>query len=149
MLRLLDPDRLDIPLDAPVSEVELRRLLHRGSAATALDELPRPLLQRLPAHGLSAAAHLLQHCGSPPSSLLLTAIHLPLRKKEPAWLLRNSRPVLLQPYLRRLEATAVFQRLIHVLEASGRLPSEMFAYRPQMSAQHAGLLLASRPPTFR
>ena len=143
MLRYLNPNALRIPLDAPVQASELRQLRHRGSAATALDELPRPLLQHLPAHGLSAASYLLQYCHTNPSCLLLTAIHLPLRKKEPAWLLRNSRPVLLQPYLRRLEATAVFQRLLHSLEASGRLPSEMFAYRPQLSAQHAGILPAS------
>lgn len=146
MQRLLNPDYLGTPLDAPITVQEFRRLLHRGSSATALDEMPRPLLQHLPAHGLSTCIHLLTTCYHPPSTFLLTAIHLPLRKKEPAWLLRNSRPVLLQPYLRRLEATAVFQRLIARLEEHGHIPSEMFAYRPQLSAQQAGLLLACQPP---
>ena len=145
MLMHLDPTRSRTPLDAPVTPAEFRCLLQRGSAATALDELPRPLLQHLPAHGVSATLHLLQHATSHPhSQLLLTALHLPLKKKEPAWLLRNSRPVLLQPYLRRLEANAIFQRMMHGLESSGAVPSEMFAYRAQLSAQSAGILLT--PP---
>ena len=149
MLRFVDPDCLATALDAPVTPSEFRRLLHRGSAATALDELPRPLLQHLPAHGLGSCITLLTTCYAPPqSALLLTALHLPLRKTEPAWLLRNSRPVLLQPYLRRLEATAVFQRLVHRLEERGLLPSEMFAYRPQLSAQQAGLLVTGPPRPY-
>ena len=141
MLQLLQPERLAVPLDDPVSPSDVLDLLHRGSAATALDELPRPLVQHLPSHGVATLSSLLSRCTQPAGdSMLLTALHLPLRKKEPAWLLRNSRPVLLQPFLRRLEATAVFQRLLHLLEATGRVPSEVFAYRAQLSAPHAGLL---------
>ena len=140
MLLLLRPAELSGSLQAPVSPLEMRSLLSSGSPATALDELPRPLLVHSPAHGLAALCHLLQRAHDPPSRLLLTAIHLPLRKKEPAWLLRNSRPVLLQPYLRRLQATAAFRRQQRRLEAHGRVPSEMFAYRKQLAPQQAGLL---------
>ena len=144
MAQLLHPGDLQAPIDAPLSSRELMALLHRGSDATALDELPRPLLRHLPSYGIAAATHLLQHAASPPpSTLLLTAIHLPLRKKEPRWLLRNSRPVLLQPFLRRLLATAIFRRQQRVLEANGAIPSEMFAYRAQMAPQQAGLLLGA------
>ena len=65
---------------------------------------------------------------------------MPLRKKDPTWLLRNSRPILLEPFLRRLEATAVFRRVLSHLEASGLIPSSMFAYRPQQSPQQAAML---------
>ena len=140
MLQLLQPDALSLPLQAPVPPDEMRVLLQSGSSATALDELPRPLLAHSPAHGLAALCDLLRRAPDPPSRLLLTAIHLPLRKKEPAWLLRNSRPVLLQPYLRRLQATAVFRRQQRRLEALGMVPSEMFAYRRQLAPQQAGLL---------
>lgn len=141
MLMLLQPGAPPTPLPAPVSPSEMRDLLSSGSAATALDELPRPLLVHSPAHGLAALCDLLQRAPTdPPSRLLLTAVHLPLRKKEPAWLLRNSRPVLLQPYLRRLQATAVFRRQQRRLEADGRVPSEMYAYRKQLPPQQAGLL---------
>lgn len=155
MLLHLRPEALHLPLDQPITSQELRSLLHKGSSATALDELPRPLLRHIPAHGAAVLIHLLDQCPTTSSSHLLhTALHLPLRKKEPAWLLRNSRPVLLQPYLRRLEATAVFRRLLHHLEAGGHIPSEMFAYRSQLSPQQAGLLPIpplhgiSRSPTF-
>lgn len=146
MCALLRPEVLEVPLSAAVTPDEVLALRHRGSAATALDELPRPLAAYAPAHGIAAIVHLLS-CAGEPRSLLATALHMPLRKKEPSWLLRNSRPVLLQPYLRRLEATAIFRRQMRRLELLGLIPSEMFAYRSQMAAQHAGT--ASRPqPLF-
>jgi hypothetical protein len=88
-------------IDAPISHQELRQLLRSGSDASALDELPRGLLQLLDSHGLAALIYLIG--ANPPagtSDLLHSVLHLPLRKKEPVWLLRNSRPVLLEPYLR-------------------------------------------------
>ena len=63
-----------------------------------------------------------------------------LRKKQPNWLLRNSLPVLLDPFLRHLEATAVFCRVLSHLEASRLIPSCVFAYRRQQPPQQAGLL---------
>jgi hypothetical protein len=150
MLQLLQPEVIHGALLRDISSIEARHLLRKGSDATALDELPRRLLLHLPAHGLAAALHLLRRApGPPPSDLLLTAIHLPLRKKEPRWLLHNSRPVLLQPYLRRLEATAIFQRQQRALEASGSIPSEMYAYRPQLAPQQAGLLNQPLPSATR
>ena len=72
--------------------------------------------------------------------LLSSVLHLCLRKKEPSWLLKNSRPVLLEPFLRRMESTAVFRRLQRLLELRGGMPSCMLAYRRQLSPQQAALL---------
>ena len=60
MLQSLAPESLQAPLGQPLGAPELRRLLREGSDATALDELPRPLLSRLPAHGLTGLLHLLR-----------------------------------------------------------------------------------------
>ena len=48
--------------------------------------------------------------------------------------------MLLQPYLRHLEATAIFQRQQHALDAAGMILSEMYAYLAQIAPQQAGLL---------
>ena len=96
------------PIGSPPTLSELTNLMKKGSTATSLDELPRSVLQHLPGHGLLAAQRLLSSVSQgAPSALLNAVLHLPLRKKEPAWLLRNSRPVLLEPFLRRCEATSV------------------------------------------
>ena len=130
MLQQQQPSALSRPLPAPVSPSKMCTLLSSGSPATAFDELPRPLLVYSPAHGLAALCNLLQQAHNPPSSLLLTSVHLLWHKKEPPRLLRNSHPVRLQPYLlRSLQATAVFRRQQRRLEGHGRALSEMFAYR--------------------
>ena len=76
-----------------------------------------------------------------PSTLLNTALLIPLRRKEPRWLLRNCRPVLLEPYLRRLEALIVFRRWRHMMELGHKWPSLMVAYRSQLGGSHAALAL--------
>lgn len=140
MAALLQPLELRVSATAPISITEIERLIRRGSAATSLDELPRSLLEHLPGHGINALQHVINSIAAGAQSELLNAVlHLPLRKKEPAWLLRNSRPVLLEPFVRRLEATAIFKRLQHQLEQDGSIPSCMFAYRRQIPPQHAGL----------
>ena len=65
-------------------------------------------------------------------TLLGAVIHIVLVKKEPAWLMRNSQPVLLQPSLRQAEAGVQFRRLMTGAEVAERLPPEMFAYRAEM-----------------
>ena len=107
----------------------------------ALDELPRAVLRHLSGSGVEALTHILQQLSDgAPSFLLNTVLHLPLKKREPSWLLSNSRPVLLEPYLRRLEATIVFRRQQRRLELLNAIPSSMFAYRRQLSPQLAALL---------
>lgn len=87
---------------------ELCSLICMGSIASSLDELPRSILQHLLGFGVLAVEHMLKRLEEQqPSELLSSVLHLPLKKKDPGWLLRNSRPVLLEPFLRRCEATAV------------------------------------------
>lgn len=102
-MQMADPDLLPLAqLDAPPSAAELGSALQSGSDATALDELPRPLLRLLRGHGLNGLLHLLEeHRAGAGCATLDAVIHLPLRKKDPRWLLRNSRPVLLEAFLRR------------------------------------------------
>lgn len=141
MLSFLHPALAMISADAPISIDDLFRHIGRGSAATSLDELPNLILRRLAGYGVNGIAHLLhQLAAGCPSVLLNGVLHIPLRKKEPTWLVANSRPVLLEPSLRRLEANVVFQRQQRRFELAGTLPSCMFAYRKQLSPQIAALL---------
>ena len=102
--------------------------------------MTRSLLQHAPGFSLAAIQALLSPSAlGGPRLLLDTALHLPLEKKEPSWLLRNSRPVLLEPFLRRAAASCFLRRLQRLLEHNHRLPSSMLAYRRQLSPQHAAL----------
>ena len=140
MLDHLDPCGVTVVGGSP-RFAELADLLGHGSTATSLDELPKGVLQHMGGAGVHAACHYLRalHDGAE-SKLLNAVLHLPLKKRDPPWLLKNSRPVLLEPYLRRLEATCVFRRQQRRLEGRGALPSCMFAYRRQLRPQHAALL---------
>jgi hypothetical protein len=141
MTALLQPQQTFIPADTPPTLEELLRHLGEGSPATSLDELPNPVLRLLTGYGTQGIANIFHQLSIGASSQLLNGVlHIPLRKKEPAWLLVNSRPVLLEPSLRRLEATLVFQRQQRRFELLGTLPSCMFAYRKQLSPQQAALL---------
>ena len=65
-------------------------------------------------------------------------LHLCLAKKLPAWLVRNSRPVMLEPYL-RLETGVVQDRRVTRREFRRAVPPEHFAHRRQMSGQTLAL----------
>jgi hypothetical protein len=141
MAALLDPTCLDLAADAPPTFARLFDLLGKGSNATSRDELPNSILGLLAGHGVGGISYLLrQLAAGQPSYLLNGVLHIPLRKKEPAWLLANTRPVLLEPSLRRMEATLVFRRQQQRFETRGTIPSCMFAYRKQLSPQIAALL---------
>ena len=114
----------------------------RGSDATSLDELLRCALRFCTGPGIAVVCSLLNKVRTgQPTRLLNSVLHTPLCKKEPSWLLRNSRPVLLERFIHRLEATIAFRRFMHHLESTGGLPSSMFAYRRQLPPQEAALLL--------
>ena len=140
----LSPSTLYQALGSPPTIPEIITLLRRGSTATSLNELPRSVLRHLPGHGIAALHSIFHQLATGAPSYLLNAVpHLPLRK-EPTWLVRNSRPVLLEPFVRRLQATAVLRRMHARLELEGDIPSEMFAYRRQQPSQQAGAV--SRRP---
>ena len=78
---------------------------------------------------------------APPAASVL---HLPLRKKESSWLLRNSRPVLLEPFLRRAGASVVFRRLLRRMELSGLFPPANSGYLRQMRRAKSGAFSSRR-----
>ena len=49
--------------------------------------------------------------------------------------------VLLEPYIRRLETSIIFHRLMRHADAGGHLPDTLLAYRRELPTQHAALLL--------
>ena len=100
---------------APVSPAELADALGRGSYACALDDLLRDILRLTRGHGIGSLAALLGGVGLH-GSLLGAVLHIALIKKQPSWLMRNSRLVLLQPSLRRAEAGVQFRRLMQTAE---------------------------------
>ena len=59
---------------APVTVGELGPLLQRGSTATALDELPRSVLQHMAGYGCAAAGVLLGAAAGSESAVLLRAL---------------------------------------------------------------------------
>ena len=74
-----------------------------------------------------------------PSRLLSAVLHLCLAKKLPAWVVRNNRPVMQEPYLRRLETGVVQDRRVTRREPRRAVPPEHFAYRRQLSGQTLAL----------
>ena len=105
-----------------------------------MDELPRSILQGVGGHALASLVCLLGGQGAG-GELLCTVLHIPLAKKQPAWLLRNLRPVLLEACLKRVETKIRFRRLMHRLEARGLVPSEMYAYRRQLPGPLADMTM--------
>ena len=144
-VQLLGTDLWGLPehKDAPptLGAAALSAALRSGSDATALDGLPRSLLAALPWSTLQLLWDLVEAGRNSASDLIWTALLLPLKKKEPTWLLRNSRPVLLEAPLLRAAATAAFRDLMHRLETTGCLPAEMMAYRRGISIVHGALLI--------
>lgn len=120
----------------------LQDILRKSSDATALDAIPTAVLRRIGGSGLAVLCSLPRALDlRRPSNLLQTALLLPLKKKSPHWLLRNSRLVLVEPVLRRAEAAAAFHEFMYSAELHGFIPSAMLAYRRGMSVA-SGVLAA-------
>lgn len=129
------------PAGAPLTLRELLSQRSRSSSeATSLDEMPNSLVKHIDGHGMHALCRILAdlHTGEE-CSWLTTLIHLCLRKKKPEWLVANSRPVLLGPYLRRLESGVVYNRYMGSAERLGAIPPSHYAYRKGMSPQHCAM----------
>ena len=125
---------------APPTYHGMEQAVKKGSPATSLDELPRPLVSALPGFGLRVLAGVLEALASgTPSRLLLAVLHLCLAKKLPAWLVCNSQPVMLEPYLRWLETGVVQDRRVTRRELRRAVPPEHFAYQRQLSDQSLAL----------
>ena len=91
------PQPLELPVaGAPPSYHDLVQVVGKGSPATSLKELPRPLMGSLSRYTLLVLAQVLQALSEGvPSRLLTVVLQLCLAKKQPARLVRNSRPVML------------------------------------------------------
>ena len=99
-------------VSAPISFREWWHALHGpGSPATAFDDLPRCVAAKMPGWGAASLLAFCQLHRDESANPLNWILHLCLVKKEPSWLVRNNRPILLEPFLRRAECKAMFVRL--------------------------------------
>ena len=86
------------PLEPPVTGSphtyhDMEQAVKKGSPATSLDELLRPLVSTLPGFGQQVLVGVLQPLASGTTiRFLLAVLHLCLAKRLPTWLVRNSRP---------------------------------------------------------
>ena len=122
----------------PPTYHDMEQAVKKGSPATSLGELPRPLVSAVPGFGLQLLVGVLEALASG-SQLLSAVLHLYLAKKLPAWLVRNSRPVVLEPYLRRLKTGVVHDRRVFRRELRRAVPPEHFTYRRQLLGQSLAL----------
>lgn len=72
---------------------------------------------------------------------LNSALHVCLQKKEPSWLLRNSRPIVIEPIPRRLAAGVMFRRVLCRAELSGWIDPWCFSYRKEFSPLLLGIFV--------
>ena len=137
----LQRERKGLPLEDPAGKApdfqEFTDLVRRPSSeGTSLDQLPHALVSRLDRFRLYLFTSLLQAFTQGAHDQLLCAVlHLCLIKKQPKWLIPNSGPILLEPYLRRLESSNVFLRQQQRSEWTACVPPNHFAYRKQLSPQ--------------
>ena len=120
---------------APVTEAEWRyQLTQSSSQATSLEEMPDQVVRSMPWFGLELALGWLQALRTGAATLLLvSALHLCLLKKKPHYLIRNSRPIVLEPDLKRKESSCMFRRMMSRAESCGFMPPWSFAYRKEIS----------------
>ena len=134
--RAVDP-RAPATSGSPPSFQEMHFEIRRsGSEAAAFGELVQSLQSRLSGTAIGVLVELLHatHSGAP-ARILNAVLHLCLLKKEPQWLVRMSRPVMLEEPVRRKESTAIFHRLQMVSTVQGLDPPSAFAYRKEFSSQ--------------
>ena len=112
----------------------------RGSEAASVEELPRSMVKRLGGHVWMVLMLILNMIFAGIESLWLrTCLQLCIAKKVPEWLVRNSRPILREGYINKNGDNNVFQRSQRRAEIRGSFPTTCFAYRKQLSPQHAAI----------
>ena len=117
-------------------------LRKQGSEATALDELPECVIQSLSASGQWAVLDWIRRLRQGHfSRYLQAALHICLLKKDPQWLIRNSRPIVIGPVLRRRESTLLFAKFMSRSELTGLMPPWAYAYRTEITPHDLGLFL--------
>ena len=112
----------------------------KGSPVMFLEKLPRPSVGALPRYALLVLAQVLQALSEVVPSRLLTAVlHHYLAKKEPAWLVSNIQPIMLEPYLHHLETSVIQVRRMSRRVRQRAVPPELFVYLRELSGQMLGL----------
>ena len=133
--------RAPAPPGSPPTFQEMYFVIKRsGSEAAAFGELVQSVLQALSGTAIYVLTGLLHavHLGDP-ARILNGVLHLCLLKKDPPWLVRRSRPVMLEEPVRRKESTAIFYRLQSISTAKGLDPPSSFAYRKEFTGQLVAL----------
>ena len=106
----------------------------KGSQTTRLDKLPRALVSALPGFGLRVLVGFLEALAfGSPVRLLSAVLLLCLAKKLRTWLMRNRRPIILEPYLQRVETGVMQDRRVTRRDLRRAVPPEHFAYWRQLS----------------
>ena len=133
--RAVDPRAPATP-GSPPSFREMHLEIRRsGSEAAAFGELVQSLQSRLSGTATGVLVQLLYATHTAVQARILNAVlHMCLLKKEPQWLVRMSRPVMLEEPVRRKESTAIFHRLHMVSTLLGLDPPSAFAYRKELSS---------------
>ena len=111
-----------------------------GSKAAAFGKLVQSVLHALSGTAIYVLTGLLHavHLGDP-VRILNGVLHLCLLKKDPPWLARRSRPVMLEEPFPRKESTAIFHRLQAISTAKDLDPPSSFAYNKEFTGQRVGL----------
>ena len=97
-----------------------------------LEELPPSLVARMCGNAWLAQCRLLWSVGSGDWKLL-EVVHLCLNKQLPPCCLKNSRPIVLKPYILWLESGLVFQCMQFMADATGWNVFSSFAYQCALS----------------
>ena len=93
---------------------------------------------------LVVAEVLQAQCEGVPNNRLTTVVHLSLGKRELAWLIHYRLPVMLEPYLPRVETGMVQERRMSRWECRRTVPPQLFAYWCFRIAR-SGLVMGIRP----
>ena len=98
---------LEDPAGKPPGFQQFTDLVRRPSSdAMSLEQLPQALVSRLDGFSHYLFTSLLRaFTQGAHDELFCAVLHLCLIKKQPKWLIPNSGPILLEPYLRRLESS--------------------------------------------
>ena len=128
---------------APISREEWDRQCRKGgSEATSRDEFPNAVVKLLSGFATEVVLQWSRQLRTGVHSFFLhAALHLCLLKKEPYWLIRNSRPIILEPDIKRKESSAMFQRFMSRGEATGFIPPWTFSYRKEITPLFLAILV--------
>ena len=127
----VDPKAPDTPGEPPKFQEMYAEIKRPGLEAAAFGELTPAVLLALTGSAIWVLTNLIHASYAGARARILNGVlHLCLlQKKKPQWLVRMSRPVMLEEPVKREESTAFFHRLQAAGSAAGLDPPSSFAYR--------------------